>query len=741
MNFILTALARCNWLKPVALSAALLGSSSTYAKEEPAKVDAQKLSATVKDILRSRCFDCHGGTSTQGDLSVLNHAELLAKKYVVPGKPDESSLYQIIVETDDDVRMPKQAPPLNDNEREAIRQWIASAAPKFPDDVVQPKEADKDNQFKNVQGVEYVLKEILAHQRTLTTDDRRFVRYFSCNHLLTAGATRETIEQQRDAFAKAINHLSREPNIVKPTVVNGETGTIFAVDIRQLGWQKQPFKAIVGKESKSDQTNLYDLVLLEYPYAILYQDSVTFDSLLTEYMSPAGLIRPIPFVRTDWFCSSATLPPLYHDLLGLPRTLAELETMLGVDSAANLAQRTAKRAGMTISGVSRNNRAVERHSFAQGGYWKSIDYASSKGTENIFTDPINLRGIGGEMVFHLPNGLMGYYVCDFKGNRLDEAPTSIVTDKFAEDKTVRNGLSCMRCHERGLKDFRDDVRPAVEGLTGGGKIDKREVLAQYPPHADMKALLEQDKLKFMRALEQVLGREQTVEPLIGVTQRFIDAPLQVATVAGELGLVEANDLKTIFRQPNFASFGLVALGNKGVIRRDMWEDYYDHIVRAMGLGVPVIPIDGNNRPDYLPSDSPLDVVISTDKKNNVFAPGDELVIFVENRGRGTVFVELVGTGTKGEKLILVPAGSKVEPGKKLRFPEQGSLKVQAALGRELITVFASDKEFPTGKILRAPNIDDRIVHPFYKMTLSNGAAKVLDDAITMIKRTIAIETR
>ena len=39
------------------------------------------------------------------------------------------------------------------------------------------------------------------------------------------------------------------------------------------------------------------------------------------------------------------------------------------------------------------------------------------------------------------------------------------------------------------------------------------------------------------------------------------------------------------------------------------------------------------------------------------------------------------------------------------------------------------------------NIDDRIVHPFYRMTISNSAAKVLDDAITMIKRTIAIETR
>ncbi len=334
--------------------------------------------------------------------------------------------------------------------------------------------------------------------------------------------------------------------------------------------------------------NLYDLVLLEYPYAILYEDSVVYDSVLTEYMNPAGLVRPIPYVRMDWFVSVATLPPLYHDLLQLPRQLGDLEKQLGVDTTANLEQRVAKRAGMTISGVSRNNRAVERHPFSGGAYWKSIDYISSKGTDNIFTDPLNLIGTGGEMIFNLPNGLQAYYVADAKGTRIDEAPTSIVTDKFAEDKTVRNGLSCIRCHDRGMKDFRDDVRPAVVNIGGSGHINKREVLAQYPAHEAMNELLEQDRQRFMTAVEKVLKGPQINEPLVSVSQRFIDAPLQLNTVAGELGLSDVGDLKTIFKQPSFTSFGLVALGNSGVIRRDMWEDYYDQIVRQLGLGVPVV---------------------------------------------------------------------------------------------------------------------------------------------------------
>jgi mono/diheme cytochrome c family protein len=725
-----------------AMLQSILMITPVMAKDEPAKPDPVKLAATAKDLLRNRCQECHGGNATQGDISVLDHSNLLSKKMVVPGKPDESPLYRVLLETDEDIRMPKGAPAMNPTEIDAIRQWILSGAPVYPEDVVQPQEKDKADEFKQVKGVEYVLKQILAHQRTITADDRRFVRYFSSNHLLAAGATRETLNGQRDAFAKAINHLSKEAEIVQPIVVNPETGTIFAVDIRKLGWQKQPFQVFDDKKNLGESSlNLFDLVLLEYPYAILYEDSTVYDSLLTEYMNPAGLVRPIPYVRMDWFVSVATLPPLYHDLLQLPRQLADLEKQLGVDTSANLEQKIAKRGGMTISGVSRNNRAVERHPYSLGAYWKSIDYISSKGSDNIFTDPLNLVGTGGEMIFHLPNGLQAYYVADGKGTRIDEAPTSIVTDKFAEDKTVRNGLSCIRCHDRGMKDFRDDVRPAVANLSGSGQINKREVLSQYPTHQVMNELLEQDRQRFMKAMEKVLNGPQVNEPLISVSQRFIDAPLQLNTVAGELGLSEASELKTIFKQPSFTSFGLVALGNSGVIRRDMWEDYYDQIVRNLGLGVPVVPLDGNLRSDYLPSDSKLSIKLSTDKKNNIFSPGEELVIFAQNTSASTLFIEMVGTGTNGEKIILVPAGTKLQPGQKFRFPETGSIKVKPNLGKELITVFASDKEFAAGKIIRGPNLDDRIVHGFYQSQVKAGAAQVLFDARSMVKQTIVIETR
>lgn len=705
-----------------------------------AERDGAALAAQVKEILRSRCFECHGGSATQEGIKVLDHALLTVKKVVLPGKPDESSLYQTIIETDDDVRMPKSAPALPATEIDAIRQWILAGAPPFPKDVPLPAESQKDAGLQGLVGVDYVLKQILQHQVKLSTPgERRAVRYFSCNHLLARGATQDELEIQKDALNKAINHLSREPRIVPVTVVD-PSGTIFALDIRQVGWDKQPFQVVEkGTLGPKSNVNFFDLVLLEYPYGVIYEDSETFDALVRDYLIPAAVVRPIPYVRSDWFCSVATQPPLYHDLLQLPHDLQTLEKELEVDAQKNIAERIAKRAGMQVSGVSRNNRAVERHPGPHGMYWKSVDYATSKGQENLFTDPVELRGTGGEMIFTLPNGLQAYYLATGQGERLDAAPTDIVTDKFAEDKTVRNGLACMRCHDEGMKNFEDTIRPAVQQMPGSGGIDKRTVLALYPPQKEMDALLKQDRDQFMAALEKALGKPQIREPLIPVSQRFLDAPLQLANAAGELGLADSADLKSVFKAPTFAALGLVPLANRGVVRRDMWEDYYDQTVRSLGLGIPVVPFDGLMRVDYQPVGGELNVSLATTKKNNVFAPGDELAILVKNGGDRPVFIELIGAGTKGEKVVI--ATGKVAAGGEFRHPEKGAIIVQPSLGSEQIMLYASEAEFPAAKILRGSNLADRVLHNFYECEAATDGVKVKFDPSRLVKRTIVIETK
>jgi mono/diheme cytochrome c family protein len=720
---------------------------------EPGQADVEKanpppgvpkpaeLAARVKTLFRSRCFDCHGGTKTNAGIRILDYPLLVEKKKkVIPGRPESSAVFRVITGTGTTIMPPPGNPRLGESDVTLVRVWIASGAPKFPEDVTPPP---ADPAIKDA-GSEYVLAKILGHVRTLPVEDRLFVRYFSTNHLLAAGASREELDLQRDAFAKAVNHLSQEPRIVVPTVVDPPLGTIFALDIRQLGWHKQPLSRLRnGKPGEFSPLTIYDLALLEYPYSIIDEESPTYAQLLEEYLGPGHFIRPVPYVRTDWFCSTVTQPPLYEDFLQLPFDVAELERLLGVDSANDLRVGVAKRAGMTVSGVSRNNRMVERHDAPHGAYWKSFDTITSKGRENLFLDPINVQATGGELIFNLPNGLQGYFLALANGRRIEAAVTAIVTDKFADDKTVRNGLACMRCHDQGMKDFADNIRQAVERLPGSPGFNKRDVLTLYPSQSEMDKFVEEDRTRFLIALEKTLGRQQTEEPLIPVSHRYLDEPLSLATAAGELGLVRSDDLGVLFRSPQLVRLGLASLGSPGgVARRDMWEDSFHEVVKGVGLGVPVVPLDGLTRTNF-PPDEPagLNVQLATNRPGNVFAPGDELVVTVTNKSRSDLYIELLGTSEKGEKVILAPATTIVKAGEAFRFPDYGGLKVRKGAEKEQITLFACDQSFPPGEVLRGYGTTDRFFHNFYRLRVVGGRPQLEFDPTKMIKRTLEIETK
>ena len=123
----------------------------------------------------------------------------------------------------------------------------------------------------------------------------------------------------------------------------------------------------------------------------------------------------VPFLHVDWFVATVSLPPLYHDILDLPETDRELEARLEVNVVENIrnaAGRRVWRAGFNDSGVSNNNRVLERHTSRYGAYWKSYDFAGSVGTQNIFTHPLSFTHDGGEIIFNLSNGLQAYYLVD-----------------------------------------------------------------------------------------------------------------------------------------------------------------------------------------------------------------------------------------------------------------------------------------------------------------------------------------
>lgn len=810
----LTRVVAACWLATVGLAPA--------ASQAASDANGKALAAEAKEILRANCYDCHKPGLAQSGVRVLDHQSLIDDGWVVPGSPDDSYLFRLITATDGNVMPPENRPRLTQEQKAGIREWIAAGAAAFPadalspgdwattdkkpesepgaqlepsskpaaDDQASPKDArqedgDEDDRGEAEDDAEQdkqpepttakqpekkrvpddggVMNVILSHVRSLPGEDRPFYRYFSTRHRLRAGATEERLAEHRIAFTKAINHLSYESDLVLPKTIDKVAGgTVFAIDIRRLGWHRRELKPVdpepAGDLKDKQALSLYDLVLLEYPYAVHSEDDTVSLAVADEFLRVARQVRPIAYVRADWFCSVVLQPPLYHDLMQLPLTLEELEDDLNVDSEQNLQDLQAKRAGIMVSGVSRNNRVVERHRQASGYYWKSHDFASNTGSQNILVDPLDFQAFGGEMIFSLPNGSQGYYVSDASGRRIDAAPTSIVIDKHASDRVVRNGLGCIRCHATGIKTFHDDVRDVLDVLPANPGFDKAKARRLYPGNDAWGEVVSRDRKRFTAAMAE-LGCDAYAakEPLAIITEEYLENTLSPRVAAAELGLVDqynrrgellnraATQLAAVCAAPGFTRLGLASFAAGGVIRRDAWEDNFDAAVRGLGAGVPLVPINGLLRSEYLGDALAKDVTLRTNKKNGLYEVGDELTVFVDNNSREAIEVDLFGIGANGKMVRLGESGVKLDAGETHRFPPEGrAIKIRGGAGKEQIVMYASRSDLPASTIFRGENLADRVVHLAYVLRSDDdtGATPRLEsDAADIVKKSLFIETK
>ena len=287
-------------------------------------------------------------------------------------------------------------------------------------------------------------------------------------------------------------------------------------------------------------------------------------------------------MHADWFVAQASLPPLYHDLLSLPLTDRELETRLEVDVAQNLLSAPGVRVWRDNSGVSNNNRVIERHRSRYGAYWKSYDFAGSVGTQNIFTHPLSFTHDGGEVVFNLPNGLQGYYITNASGFRLDDAPINIVSNPAASDPTVRNGLSCFGCHTEGVKTFEDEVRSVIES-NATPAYDKEQALRLYVEQSEMDALLQEDTDRYRGALEATGGAFGGIEPISRFHEVF-QGTVDASYAAAAVGLETEAFLEKIRENIGLQNIGLLVLDSaNGSMKRDTWTSSFKDILFALNF--------------------------------------------------------------------------------------------------------------------------------------------------------------
>lgn len=536
----------------VGLTACLLtGGPGQFGKKAVAPSTAIPVSpgasaSRAKEILQTYCYRCHGqdGNNEGGFNYLLDSRQLVARKKIVPGQPEQSRLYQRLTDADNGMPPAEEMPRPGAAEIAELRQWIADGAPEF-----NPSAESARSFISPADELRFIFDDLVKAEPR----NQQFLRYFTITHFYNAGLSEDELQTYRHGLAKLINSLSWGHRVEVPEPID-KAKTIFRIDLRHYQWDAEVWKAILAK----------------YPYRVVQ----TTPTAMAIY---AATVCELPYVRADWFVFEASKPPLYHEVLQLPKTDRELEKKLHVDVDNNIQKDQVARAGFNGSGVSQNNRLIERHESSYGAYWKSYDFARNDGQKNLFAHPLGPRGgdnrfehDGGEIIFNLPNGLQAYLLVDSKGNRIDKGPANIVSDPKQPDRTVVNGISCMSCHAKGMIDKADQVRAhVVENRNAFAKEDAEKILALYPLRGKFLAKLKEDADRFRVAVEKTGAQLSATEPVVALALRY-NWELDLKQAAAETG-DKAEDFRRKLEQSVLApTIGPLLIAG-GTIQRQVYE--------------------------------------------------------------------------------------------------------------------------------------------------------------------------
>jgi hypothetical protein len=242
---------------------------------------------SVRPVLATHCFECHGSMKKRGGLRLDSRAAVLkggdSGPAVVPGKPEESRLLTAISHKNDKLKMPPEAP-LPARDIEILTAWVKQGAP-WPgaDDKVRVvagdsgfRLTDKDRAFWSFQPVadppapsvhdadwgktsvdRFVLAKLeAANLRPSEPADKRTLLRRVTFDLTGLPPTPEEIDafvddESPDAYAKMVDRLLASP-------AYGERWARHWLDVARYG---------------EDQAHTFEA--RKYPYGYRYRDWVT----------------------------------------------------------------------------------------------------------------------------------------------------------------------------------------------------------------------------------------------------------------------------------------------------------------------------------------------------------------------------------------------------------------------------------------------------------------------------------
>lgn len=512
-------------------------------------LDCGTASAKSLDALVVNCQTCHSGDAAPGGFDdVTNVDRMIGQGLIVPGDAEGSPVYLRVAA--DEMPPAGVEPRPGADEREALAYWI--------DECVEEPECTHEDAISVDQMMAAMTTDI-ADTIEIPPDERQFIRYFSIAHLYNMGLCSSELGMWRWALSKALNGLSTETQVVPPKPVDAAE-TLYRIDLRDYGWDAALWNSIVS----------------QHPLAVEYTRESALDL-------KAFTGAEVPVLPGDSFVAIASQPPLYHEILEIPGNRSQLEQQLGINVQTDIDDDEVWRSGFLDSGVSVNNRVIERHEFPGASnrtYWLSYDFASNGGTGNIFAFPLDFQEAGNEVIFSLPNGLHAYMIVDGNGNRIDEAPDDIVTDPAQPDQNVTNGLSCMGCHAKGIIPREDELREYVIDSFEFDDLTKQKVAKIHPESEEFSSVQDYDSELYLLALQAAgVPVEIPEEPVNWVFQDF-DEDVDIVRAAAELGIT----VQELSAQLGGLGPDLQALQD-GVVKREVFLLNFAAAVCDLNIGI------------------------------------------------------------------------------------------------------------------------------------------------------------
>jgi hypothetical protein len=608
------------------------------------------LASAAFDVLDKHCARCHQeGRLIDRDRPAKNFGNILKLNeiaanphYVLPGNALGSKLFRQIADREMpyDVMYEADAryPHVTADDLQALERWIVSLGSR--------NAACTARTMVTPLATATI---IAADLDRLPAQRRASTRYLTLTHLANNCANPNAMNVYRQGAIKLVNSLSRSTHVVKVETVDADL-SILRINLADIGW------------TAAD----WETVLSAYPYNV--QPVGRASSAIA-----AATHTQLAAVRADWFAYAASQPPLYDDLMRLPTSLNELAREQGVNVEANIRNFVAQRAGFQRSGVSQSNRMIERHASRNSYLWTSYDFADNRGNKNLFAFPLGpgpngFQHDGGETMFGLPNGFQGYYLSTATGARLDKGPTTIVRDPSRKDSAVTNGISCMGCHDQGLRKARDEVREIVVGSRALPRDVRDKVEALHPPPPRMDALIEADMKRFTDAMVRA-GLDPAlklngVEPVNALAKRY-ENDVDLALAAAELGLDKAK-VSSASAEAKF--YSLLRRLEQGVVPRDQFELSYRDLAAAM-TEQKVVRVAAQRGREKLPEAAHVDE-LSLTSDADFYRPGDGPVFTIASTR--DCYLTLTNVDEKGEGTVLLPnrfqQDNLIRAGTSLQFP-------------------------------------------------------------------------